>query len=105
MTNIPLKSDIFPPISPKYVDVRTFVVKISRVAYALLSLNPQVCQDWGIELNPGNASISLLLVKMSRVAFLLTFDVVCQNWGALMLPGEINISQLQGKIEFNTFFF
>ena len=23
----------------------------------------------------------------------------------LMLPGEINISQLQGKIEFNTFFF
>ena len=54
-------------ISPKYVDLRTFVVKISRVAYALLSSSPQVCQDWvggGIELNPDNASISLLLVKL-----------------------------------------
>ena len=33
------------------------------------------------ELNPGNASISLLLVKMLRIAFLLTFVVVCQDWG------------------------
>ena len=34
----------------------------------------------GVELNPGDASISLLLVKVSQVAFLLTFVVVCQDW-------------------------
>ena len=35
----------------------------------------------GAELNPGDASISLLLVKVSQVAFLLTFVVVCQDLG------------------------
>ena len=33
----------------------------------------------GVELNPGDASISLLLVKVSQVAFLLTFVIVCQD--------------------------
>ena len=33
------------------------------------------------------------------------FEEAFENTQSLMLPGEINISQLQGKIEFNTFFF
>ena len=91
VTNIPLNSDIFPPkmtIFPQFVNnipkicrfthfcrqnlasrIRTFVVESTSV--------PGL---GGVELNPGNASISLLLVKMSRVAFLLTFVVVCQDW-------------------------
>ena len=31
-------------------------------------------------------------------------NYLCNNY-AHPLPGEMNISQLQGKIEFNTFFF
>ena len=38
-----------------------------------------MCLCQGVELNPGDASISLLLVKVSQVAFLLTFVVVCQD--------------------------
>ena len=68
VTNIALKSDIFPskiiiysqlvPIFPKYVNLRTFVVKISRVEYALLSSNPQVCLDW---MGAGGGGVKLIL--------------------------------------------
>ena len=39
--------------------------------------------------------------QFRRTAVLQFFE----QYATLLLPGEINISQLQGKIEFNTFFF
>ena len=73
---------IFPPQFPQNMLIYALLLSKSRESHTHFCRRIHKCAriGGGVELNPGNASISLLLVKMSRVAFLLTFVVVCQDW-------------------------